>query len=108
MLRDSCLYEGLLIRLTKIYHRVRDTLRLAKYNGQHQGTVFPIPVILDVSSADIASLGLHRGTRVALRDPRDEAALAVLTSSLRPHIQQAKLMQNIPFSFGLLLSRQVA
>ncbi|EIW72080.1 hypothetical protein TREMEDRAFT_72647 [Tremella mesenterica DSM 1558] len=61
------------------YISVRDTLRLAPVNGQHQGIVFPIPITLDVSEEDIMILSLEKGVRVALRDPRDEAALAILT-----------------------------
>jgi len=63
------------------YISVRDTLRLAKVSGQEQGTLFPMPIILDVSSEDISNLGLKAGGRVALRDPRDEAALAIITIS---------------------------
>jgi sulfate adenylyltransferase len=62
------------------YVSVRDTLRLARVNGQRQGTLFPMPITLDVSQADIDNLGLKAGARVALRDPRDEAALAIITS----------------------------
>lgn len=61
------------------YVSVRDTLRLAKVAGQRQGTLFPMPITLDVSSEDISNLGLKAGARVALRDFRDEAALAILT-----------------------------
>ncbi len=68
-----------LIICSLLIGRVRDTLRLARFNGQRQGTLFPIPVVLDVSSSDIQQLGLKSGLRVALRDPRDEAALAILT-----------------------------
>lgn len=39
-----------------------------------------MPITLDVSTNDIEQLGLKAGVRVALRDPRDEAALAILTS----------------------------
>ncbi|KAI0043648.1 sulfate adenylyltransferase [Auriscalpium vulgare] len=52
---------------------VVDTLRLA------DGTLFPIPITLDVSQADIDRLSLAPGKRVALRDPRDDEALAILT-----------------------------
>ena len=51
-----------------------DTLRLA------DGTLFPIPITLDVSKEDILLFSLTRGKRVALRDPRDDQALAILTS----------------------------
>jgi ATP sulfurylase len=53
---------------------VVDTLRLA------DGTLFPIPVTLDVSQEDIDLLSLAKGKRVALRDPRDDQALAIITS----------------------------
>jgi len=55
------------------YDSVVDGLRLA------DGTLFPIPVTLDVSQEDIDRLSLARGKRVALRDPRDDQALAILT-----------------------------
>lgn len=61
------------------YTSVVSTLRLAKVNGQKEGTLFPMPIILDVSQQQVESLGLKAGARVALRDPRDEAALAILT-----------------------------
>jgi sulfate adenylyltransferase len=38
-----------------------------------------MPVTLDVSQEDIDRLSLSRGKRVALRDPRDDQALAILT-----------------------------
>lgn len=38
-----------------------------------------MPITLDVSESDAQRLGLAAGVRVALRDPRDEAALAILT-----------------------------
>lgn len=61
------------------YTSVVDTLRLAKVNGQRQGTLFPMPITLDVSAEDVQNLGLKAGARIALRDFRDEAALAILT-----------------------------
>ncbi|KAK6909460.1 sulfate adenylyltransferase [Kwoniella mangroviensis CBS 8886] len=63
------------------YISVRDTLRLEPVHGQRQGTLFPMPITLDVSKEDIAKLNLREGARVALRDPRDDAALAILTVS---------------------------
>jgi len=56
------------------YDSVVNTVRLAN------GTLFPIPVTLDVSQEDIDRLSLASGKRVALRDPRDDQALAILTS----------------------------
>lgn len=43
------------------------------------GTLFPIPVTLDVSREDIARLEIQPGRRIALRDPRDDEALAIIT-----------------------------
>ncbi|QRV79538.1 sulfate adenylyltransferase [Ceratobasidium sp. AG-Ba] len=54
------------------YKSVVETLRLTS------GALFPIPVNLDVSQADIDKLGIKAGTRIALRDPRDDNALAIL------------------------------
>lgn len=50
-----------------------NTLRLA------DGTLFPIPVNLDVSREDAKNLDLKPGARVTLRDPRDDNALAIIT-----------------------------
>merc|ERR1711977_545094 len=59
----------------KDYESVVDTLRLA------DGTLFAMPITLDVSSERIAQLGLAAGSRVTLRDFRDESPLAILTIS---------------------------
>lgn len=50
-----------------------DTLRLA------DGNLFPIPVTLDLAREEIEALSIVPGTRLALRDPRDDEALAILT-----------------------------
>ncbi|GBE81122.1 Sulfate adenylyltransferase [Sparassis crispa] len=55
------------------YKTVVDNLRLA------DGTLFPIPITLDVSREDIDSLSIASGSRIALRDPRDDEALAIIT-----------------------------
>lgn len=52
------------------------SLRLA------DGALFPIPVTLDVSQQQIDTLKIAKGARIALRDPRDEAALAIITGKL--------------------------
>jgi sulfate adenylyltransferase len=52
---------------------VVEKLRLA------DGTLYPIPITLDVSEEDVKSLGIRSGARLTLRDPRDDAALAILT-----------------------------
>ena len=38
-----------------------------------------MPITLDVSREDIDRLSLKSGARVALRDPRDDEALAIIT-----------------------------
>ncbi|KAG8767793.1 Sulfate adenylyltransferase [Ceratobasidium sp. 428] len=55
------------------YNSVVETLRLKS------GALFPIPVNFDVSKADVGQLGIKPGVRIALRDPRDGNALAILT-----------------------------
>ena len=57
----------------KHWHSVVENLRLA------DGTLFPIPINLDVSQSEIDALGLRPGVRLALLDPRDDQALAILT-----------------------------
>jgi len=55
------------------YKSVVDSLRLA------DGTLFPIPVTLDVSHDDIERLSVKPGARITLRDPRDDEPLAIIT-----------------------------
>ncbi|KAI0949365.1 Sulfate adenylyltransferase [Taiwanofungus camphoratus] len=55
------------------YTNVVETLRLAN------GTLFPMPITLDVSQEDIAQLSIIPGSRITLRDSRDDEALAILT-----------------------------
>ncbi|CCM01495.1 uncharacterized protein FIBRA_03549 [Fibroporia radiculosa] len=55
------------------YNNVVESLRLA------DGTLFPMPITLDVSREDIQEFSIAPGTRIALRDPRDDQALAILT-----------------------------
>ncbi|CAL1707659.1 unnamed protein product [Somion occarium] len=55
------------------YTNVVSSLRLA------DGVLFPIPVTLDVSRQDIDRLSIKPGLRIALRDPRDDEALAIIT-----------------------------
>ena len=49
-----------------------NNLRLA------EGALFPIPITLDVSREDIDRLSIVPGLRIALRDPRDDEALAII------------------------------
>ncbi|KAG5638882.1 Sulfate adenylyltransferase [Sphagnurus paluster] len=55
------------------YESVVDNLRLA------DGVLFPIPVTLDVSRETVESLKIVSGTRITLRDPRDDEPLAIIT-----------------------------
>ncbi|GAA6058912.1 hypothetical protein JCM10212_002864 [Sporobolomyces blumeae] len=57
------------------YESVVSTLRLV------DGSLFPMPITLDVSQQQIDTLKLAEGVRVTLRDARDEAPLAILTIS---------------------------
>ncbi|KIK67197.1 hypothetical protein GYMLUDRAFT_37261 [Collybiopsis luxurians FD-317 M1] len=57
----------------KDYKSVVDTLRLA------DGTLFPIPITLDVSKDKIDQLSIKPGSRLTLRDPRDDEPLAIIT-----------------------------
>ena len=50
-----------------------DTLRLA------DGALFAMPITLDVSKEDIENKNIVPGARLALRDPRDDQALAIIT-----------------------------
>ena len=40
-----------------------------------------MPITLDVSREDIDHLSIAPGVRIALRDPRDDEALAILTGT---------------------------
>ncbi|KAI0823631.1 ATP-sulfurylase [Trametes gibbosa] len=55
------------------YKNVVDNNRLA------DGALFSMPITLDVSREDIDRLAIAPGARIALRDPRDEQALAIIT-----------------------------
>ncbi|KDQ57840.1 hypothetical protein JAAARDRAFT_35534 [Jaapia argillacea MUCL 33604] len=54
------------------YKSVVETLRLA------DGALFPMPITLDLSREDIENLKVAPGSRLALRDPRDDEALAII------------------------------
>lgn len=60
--------------------RVLDTLRLKN------GILFSIPVTLDISQQDVDDLSITVGDRIALRDPRNDHALAIISgNTLPPH-----------------------
>lgn len=43
------------------------------------GELWPMPITLDVSKEQAEALKLQKGSRVTLRDPRDDNALAIIT-----------------------------
>ncbi|ORX90075.1 sulfate adenylyltransferase [Basidiobolus meristosporus CBS 931.73] len=55
------------------YISVLNNVRLA------DGTLWSIPINLDVSEADIQNYDIVPGKRITLRDPRDDAILAIIT-----------------------------
>ncbi|PWN33104.1 sulfate adenylyltransferase [Meira miltonrushii] len=57
------------------YQSVVTNMRLA------DGALWPMPITLDVSSQQVEALKLQAGSRITLRDPRDDNALAILTIS---------------------------
>lgn len=61
----------------KDYLSVVNDLRL------ENGLVWPIPVTLDATEQEIRDQQIRSGARFVLRDPRDDAALAVLTGNTR-------------------------
>ncbi|VVT50785.1 uncharacterized protein SAPINGB_P002879 [Magnusiomyces paraingens] len=63
--------EGFLTE--KDYDGVVENLRLA------DGTLFPIPITLDVSKEEIETSQIKPGARITLRDFRDDVPLAILT-----------------------------
>jgi sulfate adenylyltransferase len=67
-------YRGRRSRSNQVGRSVVDTLRLA------DGTLFPMPVTLDVSREVVDRLSLAKDKRVTLRDPRDGQGIAILTS----------------------------
>lgn len=42
-----------------------------------------MPITLDVSREDVDDLKIAPGVRIALRDPRDDEALAIITGLLQ-------------------------
>ncbi len=55
------------------YNGCLDNMRLT------DGNLFPMPITLDVDQAQIQALGIAQGARIALRDPRDDNAIATIT-----------------------------
>lgn len=59
---------------------VVDNLRLS------DGVLFPMPITLDVSRADVDRLAITPGSRICLLDPRDDDALAIITGKFLPAV----------------------
>ncbi|KAI8909297.1 sulfate adenylyltransferase [Powellomyces hirtus] len=55
------------------YTSVLDNLRLAN------GLLWPVPITLDVSAAQVQAGNIKQGTRIALRNPQDDNAIAIIT-----------------------------
>lgn len=53
--------------------------RVVKENRLADGALFSIPITLDLAGEEIEKLGLKAGSRVTLRDFRDDSNLAILT-----------------------------
>ena len=60
----------------KDYKSIVSNLRLA------DGSLWAMPITLDVSQEQVQNMGLKQGSRVTLRDFRDERALAILVGKL--------------------------
>ena len=58
-----------------LMNRVVETLRLAN------GILFSMPITLDVSDIEIKRYNIIPGSRITLRDFRDEQPLAILTGT---------------------------
>lgn len=71
-----------------ILFSVVETLRLA------DGTLFPIPITLDVSHEDIEQLSIKPGARLTLRDPRDGESLAIITGAIITHHHYIHILLN--------------
>lgn len=52
---------------------------MVEKNRLADGNLFSIPITLDVSREQIATLGIRPGARVTLRDFRDDRNLAIIT-----------------------------
>ncbi|KAJ1778197.1 Sulfate adenylyltransferase [Coemansia sp. RSA 1824] len=57
------------------YTSVVETLRLP------DGTLWAIPIYLDIARSELDKLGVSTGSRLTLRDPRDDQPLAIITVS---------------------------
>lgn len=56
-----------------MFHSVCEDCRLA------DGNVFSMPITLDITQKEIDALKLQAGSRITLRDFRDDRNLAILT-----------------------------
>jgi sulfate adenylyltransferase len=71
-----------------VHDSVVDTLRLA------DGALFAMPITLDVSHEEVSTKAIAPGARIALRDPRDDEVLAIITGACI--VSYADYVANIP------------
>lgn len=59
------------------------SLRFSVVENLHlaDGVLFPMPITLDLSRADVDRLSIAPGSRLSLLDPRDDEALAIITGN---------------------------
>lgn len=57
----------------------KDYRGVVKENRLADGTLFSMPITLDVTKETVHDLALKAGTRLTLRDFRDDRNLAILT-----------------------------
>ena len=93
------IYASVALQLLKITISVVENLRLA------DGSLFSIPICLDVAGTVVEKAGLKPGARATLRDFRDERNLAIITvddvykpnkSVLRPPIPFPSFLPSLP------------
>lgn len=68
--------------------RVVETLRLSN------GVLFSMPITLDVCDIEVRRFNIIPGSRLVLRDFRDENPLAILTGAYTPSIRIVRWIAN--------------
>lgn len=53
--------------------------RVVEKNRLADGSLFSMPITLDLSQEQVDKLGVKPGARITLRDSRDDSNLAILT-----------------------------
>jgi len=67
------------LRVEKTHHTETDASRVVKDNRLADGSLFSMPITLDVSQETIDELSIKPGARITLRDFRDDQNLAIIT-----------------------------